>query len=102
LPGHPGGYASAHTSPVYVKRGDERIFDGPSAEHMLALVEGGIEYLENLATVFDDASRKRMVKLYRETQRELSRRLAEEGATLHHGHGPYHTHGPGDTDHHHR
>jgi len=78
LPGHPGSYAVAHTSPVYVVSGDARLFDGPAAEHMLALVEGGIEYLNTLATVFDEASRKRMVKLYEEVRRELKDRLAEK------------------------
>ena len=52
----------AHTSPIYVNCGNRRIFDGPAAEHMLALVEGGIEYLNTIATCFDEAARKRMVK----------------------------------------
>lgn len=85
---------AAHTSPVYVTCGDTRAFSGPAAQHMLALVEGGIEYLQTLATVFDESSRKRMVKLFREAQHELKGRLLVEGGqAAHHGHGPYHHHG---------
>ncbi|HOX40419.1 MAG TPA: CehA/McbA family metallohydrolase [Candidatus Brocadiia bacterium] len=72
---HPGGYVAAHTSPVYVKCGSHRCFDGPAAEHMLSLVEGGIEYLQTISTVFDEAAQKRMVKVYREAQMELRKRL---------------------------
>jgi len=94
---HPGGYIAAHTSPVYVKCGDTRAFDGPAAQHMLALVEGGTEYLKTMSTAFDEASRKRMVKLFKEAQRELKGRLLVEAEhPLHHGSGPYHTHGYGE------
>ncbi len=93
-PRHPGGYVAAHTSPVYLRCGDGRAFDGPAAEHMLALVEGGIEYLQTLATAFDEPSRKRMVKLFNEARRELKGRLVVEAGHHHHpGRGPYHTHG---------
>jgi hypothetical protein len=66
LPGHPGEYVAAHTSPVYLKCGESRAFDAPAAEHMLALVEGGIEYLQTIATAFDEAARKRMVSLFKQ------------------------------------
>ncbi|MBN1676064.1 MAG: CehA/McbA family metallohydrolase [Kiritimatiellae bacterium] len=90
----PAGYMAAHTSPIYLKCGHSRAFDGPAAEHMLALVEGGIEYLNTIATVFDEPSRKRMVKLFKEARAELKGRLIiEGGCTHHHGDGHYHTHG---------
>lgn len=95
-PNLPGSYLAAHTSPVYVKCGDTRAFDGPAAQHMLALVEGGIEYLNTIATVFDESSRKRMVKLFEEARQELKGRLVMEAKhTLHHRDGEYHTHGHG-------
>jgi hypothetical protein len=78
LPGHPTAFIAAHTSPLYLKCGDSRLFDGPAAQHMLALVEGGMEYLNTLATVFDESSRQRMVKLFREVQSELKGRLLVE------------------------
>jgi hypothetical protein len=94
---------AAHTSPVYIKCGDTRAFDGPAAEHMLALVEGGREYLNTLATVYNEASRKRMVKLFNEVQAELKGRLVvEAGHAHHHRDGNYHTHGHRkEADHHH-
>lgn len=94
--GHPGSYMAAHTSPVYLRCGDTRAFNGPAAEHMLALVEGGMEYLNTLATVYDEQSRRRMVKLFKEVQAELKGRLVvEAGHVHHHGDGVYHTHGHG-------
>jgi hypothetical protein len=93
---HPAHYLAAHTSPIYVTCGDTRAFDGPAAQHMLALVEGGIEYLETLVTAFDEASRKRMVRLFKEAEQELTGRLVvEAGHRLHHRSGAYHTHGHG-------
>jgi len=82
--GHPGSYVAAHTSPVYIKCGQTRAFDGPAAQHMLSLVEGGIEYLETLATVFDESSRKRMVKLFNEARKELKGRLVVEAHDAYH------------------
>jgi len=101
--GHPAAFTGAHTSPVYVQAGDGRAFDGPAAQHMLALVEGGIEYLNTLATVYDESSRKRMVKLFKEAQAELKGRLVVEADHTHHqGAGGYHTHGHGaEADHKH-
>ncbi|MEI6082675.1 MAG: CehA/McbA family metallohydrolase [Verrucomicrobiota bacterium] len=86
----------AHTSPVYITCGDRRAFDGPAMEHMLALVSGGIEYMQTIATCFDEATRKRMVKQLQEAQNDLKCRLVVEGGhTHHHGDGVYHTHGHG-------
>ena len=86
---------AAHTSPVYVTCGRTRLFDGPAAEHMLSLVEGGMEYLQTLATVFDERSRRRMVKLFKEARRELKGRLTIEG-----GHPHPHPHPDGSTPYH--
>jgi hypothetical protein len=103
LPGHPAAGIAAHTSPVYVRCGASRAFDGPAAEHMLALVEGAIEYMNTIATVFDESARKRMVKLFKEVRAELDGRLLVEGRHhSHHGAGAYHTHGHGNAaDHRH-
>jgi hypothetical protein len=92
--GLPSSFAAAHTSPVYVTCGQARAFDGPAVEHMLALVEGGREYLETLAAFYDEATRRRMVRLFDEARAELGNRLIVEGhAHPHHGSGPYHAHG---------
>ena len=70
---------AAHTSPVYIKCGATRAFDGPAAQHMLSLIQGGIEYLSTMATLSDDASKQRMIGTYREVQNELQARLRTEG-----------------------
>lgn len=91
---HPGSYLGAHTSPVYIKCGDTQAFDRAAAQHMLGLVQGGIEYLQELSTAFDDSSRRRMVGIYKETARKLEGRLKTEGGVHHHhGSGRYHVHG---------
>lgn len=98
LPNHPGAYTAAHTSPVYCTCGNTRLFNGPAAEHMLALVEGGIEYLKTIATSFDEVAQKRMVKQFSEVQKELKVRLVKESHhSHHHGDGHYHNHGHGET-----
>ena len=95
-PEHPGSYVAAHTSPVYLSCGDSRAFDTPSAQHMLGLVNGGMEYLLALATAFDEASRQRILGVFREAQIELEKRITNEGGGhAHHGSGPYHIHHPG-------
>lgn len=87
------GNKVAHTSPVYINCGNARLFDAPAAQHFLSLVNGGIEYLNTLATVFDESSRKRMVKLFKEVQKELKGRLLVEGNGHWHQHnGSYHRH----------
>jgi hypothetical protein len=94
---HPASYTAAHTSPVYIQCGGDRPFSGPAAEHMLALVEGTMEYAQTLSTAFDEKSRKRLVKLFNEVRQELKGRLVvEAGHQHHHGSGGYHTHGHGE------
>ncbi len=78
LQGHAGALLAAHTSPVYVTCGDQRPFDGPAAEHFLTLVDGTTEYMNSIATVYDEETRKRMVKLFNEARAELRGRLMVE------------------------
>ena len=61
------------------------------------------EYLNKLAVVFDESSRKRMVKLFNEVRQELEGRLLVEAEhPQHHHDGAYHTHGHGhEADHRH-
>ena len=93
---------AAHTSPVYVKVGETRAFDGPAAQHMLALVEGGIEYLRTLSTAFDATAQRRMVRSFQEVRAELQRRLLEEGGVhAHYAPDTYHLHLPGSAPHRH-
>ena len=71
----PAHYMAAHTSPVYIQCGRETPFDGPALEHMLNLTRGGIEYLETISTRFDDREQERMIRIYREVEEHLRKRL---------------------------
>lgn len=92
--GAPSQDNAAHTSPVYVTCGRTRLFEGPAAQHMLSLVEGTMEYMRHIATIHDEATLKRMLRLYREVRHELKHRLkTEAGPRLHHhGDGVWHGH----------
>jgi hypothetical protein len=43
-------HIAAHTSAVYVKAGREELFDNPTAEYLITTMEGGIAWLDTLAT----------------------------------------------------
>jgi hypothetical protein len=73
--GSPSGYMAAHTSPVYVTCGRQRPFDGPALEHMLDVTRCGVEYLETLSTRLSNRDQERMLRIYREAERRLCRRL---------------------------
>ena len=45
---------------------------------MLSLIDGSTEYLNKLAVVYDEASRRRMVKLFNDARAELNGRLIVE------------------------
>jgi hypothetical protein len=70
------GYLAAHTSPVYIVKKGSGLYDGPAAEHMLQLVTGGIEYLQGLSTPFDEVGQERMVRVYEDTKKALTARIA--------------------------
>jgi hypothetical protein len=73
--GTPSQYMAAHTSPVYIQCGNDIPFDGPALEHMLNLTLGGIEYLQTISTRFDEKEQERMIRIYREVERHLRKRL---------------------------
>jgi hypothetical protein len=43
-------YVAAHTSPVYLTVGNDRPFDDTTGEYLLTLMQGGLEWLDVLAT----------------------------------------------------
>ena len=43
-------HIAAHTSAVYVKAGRDEVFDNPTAEYLITTMEGGIAWLDTLAT----------------------------------------------------
>jgi hypothetical protein len=43
-------HIAAHTSAVYVKAGGADLFDNPTAEYLITTMEGGLDWLDTLAT----------------------------------------------------
>ena len=43
-------HIAAHTSPVFVKAGRDEVFDNPTAEYLITTMQGGIAWLDTLAT----------------------------------------------------
>ncbi len=43
-------HIAAHTSAVYVKAGRDEVFDNPTAEYLVTVMQGGIAWLDTLAT----------------------------------------------------
>jgi hypothetical protein len=43
-------HIAAHTSAVYVRAGGADLFDNPTAEYLITTMEGGIAWLDTLAT----------------------------------------------------
>ncbi|MFN8636822.1 MAG: CehA/McbA family metallohydrolase [Chloroflexota bacterium] len=43
-------HIAAHTSAVYLKAGRDEVFDNPTAEYLVTTMEGGIAWLDTLAT----------------------------------------------------
>lgn len=75
LQGHRAEFHLAHTSPVYVQCGRSRAYDGPALEHMLSMVDGGIESLQTLSTIYDQKTQRVNLRYFEETRRELMERL---------------------------
>jgi hypothetical protein len=81
----------AHTSPVYVTVGGRRQTSDRDAGHLLTLMEGGLAYLDTLASWHDEAQRERHRSVFR---------LGREEVLRHHPHAHPHWHRPGTPEHH--
>jgi hypothetical protein len=65
----------AHTSPVYVVCGGERMFSPTDAAYMLTLIDGGMTYLDTLSVRYSDERHAQMKAIYAEAKRELEGRM---------------------------
>ena len=70
---------AAHTSPVWVHCGDGELLKRADAEVLLALIEGGREWMRSLAVTEDAADRERFVEFFRSARARLQRRLDAAG-----------------------
>ncbi|GIT17837.1 MAG: hypothetical protein CM1200mP39_06430 [Dehalococcoidia bacterium] len=55
---------AAHTSPVYVKAGDANVFDVALGEYLITTMQGGVDWLDTLATRGDDERQKTIRKVF--------------------------------------
>jgi hypothetical protein len=70
----------AHTSPLYVYLGTNDIFNMSDASYMLTLIQGGLDYVDNIALHRDGSERKAVVKSYlQQGVQALLRRMHELG-----------------------
>jgi hypothetical protein len=79
---------------VFVKAGRDELFDNPAAEYLVTIMEGGMAWLDTLATRADSERHAKVRSVFEEAIAEVQGKQAE------HGHGP-HSHGEGGHSHSH-
>jgi hypothetical protein len=78
---------AAHTSAVYVKAGQTEVFDASLGKYLITTMQGGVEWLDTLATRADAERHAAIRKIFTDGIG------AVEGKMPHrHGDGPLHTH----------
>lgn len=65
----------AHTSPIYVQCGNERQLDLVDAQTLLAMIDGGVTWLKQIA-IAHDPDRERMVAYFERAADNLRNRMA--------------------------
>ena len=75
FPDDPQIRLSAHTSPIYVVLDGKELLNVSDAEYLLTLLEGGVAWLETLATVASPERHKRILSVFRDAQAQLESRL---------------------------
>ncbi len=76
---------AAHTSPVYVIAGGEELFSPSDATYMLTLLEGGLTWLDTLATPPDPERQARNRRVFEDARAHLHERLHRHGHAHQHG-----------------
>jgi hypothetical protein len=79
-------HIAAHTSPVFVKAPNEELFDNQAAEYLVTVIEGGMAWLDTLATRADPARHRAVRTVFEEAVAAVRVRQRE------HGHHPGHPH----------
>ena len=78
---------AAHTSAVYVKAGNANVFDVALGEYLITTMQGGVDWLDTLATRGDDERQKTIRKVFTDAIGEVNKKFPHK-----HGHGPVHSH----------
>jgi hypothetical protein len=82
-------HIAAHTSPVYVRCGDEELFSPSEATYMLTLIDGGLTWLDTLSIPANPEQQARIRGVFESARASLQGRLDHHDHD--HGH-PGHTH----------
>ncbi|HUW10812.1 MAG TPA: CehA/McbA family metallohydrolase, partial [Anaerolineae bacterium] len=75
-------HIAAHTSPVYVRCGDQELFSPSDATYMLTLIDGGLTWLDTLSIPADPERSAQIRGVFESARSTLGRRLAHHD---HHG-----------------
>lgn len=77
-------HIAAHTSPVFVKAKGESLFDNPTAEYLVKTMEGGLAWLDTLATRADSERHAAVRSVFEDAIAQVRSRQAEHGHHHHH------------------
>ncbi|HET7771052.1 MAG TPA: CehA/McbA family metallohydrolase [Chloroflexota bacterium] len=83
---------AAHTTPVYVVAGGQELFSPSDASYMLEILEGGLTWMDTLATRADPERHARNRKVFEDARDHLHTRMHARGDGHTHGAGASHTH----------
>ena len=72
-------HIAAHTSPVFVTARGESLFDDPTAEYLVTVMEGGLAWLDTLATRSDPARHAAVRSVFEEAIADVRTRQREYG-----------------------
>ncbi len=78
---------AAHTSAVYVKAGRTDVFDSALGEYLITTMQGGVEWLDTLATRADAARHATIRKVFTDAIGSVNKKMPHT-----HGDGTTHTH----------
>ena len=78
---------AAHTSPIYIKAGDANVFDVALGEYLITTMQGGVDWLDTLATRSDDERQKNIRKVFTDAIGQVKKKIPHK-----HGNGPVHSH----------
>ena len=74
-------HIAAHTSPVFVKSSNDELFDNPTAEYLITVMEGGLAWLDTLATRAEPARHAAVRSVFEDAIADV------RGKQERHGHG---------------
>ncbi|MDO8969901.1 MAG: CehA/McbA family metallohydrolase, partial [Saprospiraceae bacterium] len=69
-------HIAAHTSPVYVRCGEQDLFNPSDAAFMLTLIEGGLTWLDKLSIPANPEQQRRNRKVFESARDKLGSRIA--------------------------